>query len=711
MGALLKETEVAALAGISPRSVRRRAWKLRAQLADQPARNGRRPRLYELESLDPQLQECYAQLSSDLETKSAAPAVDLTLAPPLGSNLNPDDRAEAERRFQILQPLIKPEAHEQLWSENRHRRSRVIESMAMASGVSRRTLYAWSKAWDESGLCGLVRSDREDKGKPKIFNAAALDFILAHAFPRAGSHGELSVREIYRAYSEEQAWRAAHNGKQLSEPQSSKYARFCDAEGHLLPSAQLPTASYETFRRTFNAIPEPVLALARKGEEAFHNYHEILSFRDLSHVKPLEYVVMDHRLLDLWCLVRAGQGWKLIRPWLTGAIDMRTRRWLSWAIVETPSSDSIASVLKRVFLDHGIPMSLYWDNGKDFRHEWFEGRQRKFGGNQRIGEFGPAWQGILGELGVRVTHSIVRRARSKIIEPCFLATANFDKAFPEYAGNSPGARPERLEKMIDQHECWLRGEAGQTPFRTIEQIAGLYGEFLETLNERAHPGSGMEKVVPAGLGWMCPNEAWESLTRDMEIRRASPETIQWGFNKRRSVTIQHGEVCVSFGGQKYHYRLPSQVALIPFDGREAILSYDPFDLGTAALYYRDSFIGLVSNAALRRMGESDFVADEKNRRAVRREVKKFIQAVHTAIPVATLEERAARRMAVRPAQIAAPSQDYAPTSPHIAAAVAAAKEESEFSFAGITAEQIRSTEPAPSRDGSEFEFFKRDDEG
>jgi hypothetical protein len=131
---------------------------------------------------------------------------------------------------------------------------------------------------------------------------------------------------------------------------------------------------------------------------------------------------------------------------------------------------------------------------------------------------------------------------------------------------------------------------------------------------------------------------------------------------------------------------------------------------------RRSTIGTVLSALSRTQrlggwGESDFVADEKNRRAVRREVKKFIQAVHTAIPVATLEERAARRMAVRPAQIAAPSQDYAPTSPHIAAAVAAAKEESEFSFAGITAEQIRSTEPAPSRDGSEFEFFKRDDEG
>ena len=133
---------------------------------------------------------------------------------------------------------------------------------------------------------------------------------------------------------------------------------------------------------------------------------------------PMDYVVMDHRRLDIFCLIPKRQGgWTLARPWLTAAIDMRTRKWLAWAIVETPSSDSIATVLKRVFIDHGMPKALYWDNGKDFRCEWFEGRKRANREAPAVGELDPTWRGVLGTLAIRVHHAIVRNARAKLIEP------------------------------------------------------------------------------------------------------------------------------------------------------------------------------------------------------------------------------------------------------------------------------------------------------
>ncbi len=56
----------------------------------------------------------------------------------------------------------------------------------------------------------------------------------------------------------------------------------------------------------------------------------------------------------------------MIRPWVTAALDMRTRRRLSWVIVEKPNSQSIATVIKRLLLDHGRPEAFYWDNGQDF---------------------------------------------------------------------------------------------------------------------------------------------------------------------------------------------------------------------------------------------------------------------------------------------------------------------------------------------------------
>ena len=173
---------------------------------------------------------------------------------------------------------------------------------------------------------------------------------------------------------------------------------------------RLNSASYATFLRWYERIPEVVRTMAREGGEAYQNRHEIISHREISATEPLEYVVMDHRRLDIFCLIPERGGWTLARPWLTAAIDMRTRKWLGWVICETPSSDSIAATLKQVFLQFGLPKEVYWDNGKDFRCEWLEGKHVKSEDRRRVGELDPAWRGVMGTLGIRVRHAIVRRA-------------------------------------------------------------------------------------------------------------------------------------------------------------------------------------------------------------------------------------------------------------------------------------------------------------
>ena len=154
--------------------------------------------------------------------------------------------------------------------------------------------------------------------------------------------------------------------------------------------------------------------MARRGEEAFSNTQELISFRDLAALSPLDYAVMDHRRLDVFCMVHGRDGWKLIRPWLTASLDMRTRRWLAWTLVETPSSDSIAYVLKRSFLLYGLPKAVYWDNGKDFTCEWFEGRQTKSRQAEAAKGLNDGWRGVLETLGIRVHHAIVKRARRRL---------------------------------------------------------------------------------------------------------------------------------------------------------------------------------------------------------------------------------------------------------------------------------------------------------
>lgn len=569
------------------------------------------------------------------------------LITPTGPNLSAEDQAIAERRFAIIEPLIRPEKFGFSGTKGA-----IVEAISKKHGVPRSTIYSWCKSFkDGEGLPALVNKDRVDKGKPRSLNMAALEFILAAAAPRKGVTGIWSVKEIFRAYVEESAWRARHLGKRLAEPRAQEYLRYLDEYGKLSPGAMLPQASYATFVRWFDRIPEMYKVMARSGNEAFANTQEILSFRNLTELLPLDYVVMDHRLLDLFCLLPQRDGWKLIRPWLTAAIDMRTRKWLAWAIVETPSSDSIASVLKQVFLKHGLPSALYWDNGKDFRCEWFEGKNRRAGSAPRVAELDEGMRGVLETLNIRVHHAIVRRARAKIIEPNFVNTANFDKSLPEWCGHKPTERPERFGDLMERHERWVEDrELEQRPFRTIAEIAWLYGEFLENdLNERPHTGEGMRKVTPTGLGWKCPNECWELLINQVPRRSADPEVIQFCFRKRRKTTIRHGEIRASFGGFEYHYRIvDAPTRLMSLNGREAEVAYDSHNLEMVAVYHEGSFIGLAKNIELRRMGEQIFVEDERLRRASRREVHQLIKRVHTAVPIASPEERALRRMEVKP---------------------------------------------------------------
>ncbi len=172
--------------------------------------------------------------------------------------------------------------------------------------VKRSTIYNWLKAFRTAGLPALVNRDRSDRGEPRAFNQPALEFIMRAALPKPGEDGNLSVREIYRLYAEERAWRESRAGKKVGGSHSEKYARFLAEDGCLRPDTRLPAASYATFRRWFKRLPAVVRVMSREGNEAYANTQEILSFRNLTALQPMDYVVMDHRQLDLFLPHRTG---------------------------------------------------------------------------------------------------------------------------------------------------------------------------------------------------------------------------------------------------------------------------------------------------------------------------------------------------------------------------------------------------------------------
>lgn len=643
-------------------------------------------------------------------TPSAAPAGDSAGALALGMGTpgalygTEEAQAEAGELFRsIIEPLVNPERFAEMHKQF-PRRVDLVQHLAEQHQKGVRTIYRLLDAYQKGGITALTRKGRSDKGRSRALNTASTNFIIGAALPKPGSYGELSNQDVWRLHEEERRWREEHATKPLSKADQARYAGYVGPDGRFLPSAQLAKASYATFCRQIGRIPDLVKVMARKGEDAYRN-RELISFRDFD-MEPLSYVVMDHRVLDIFCLARDGRGWKLVRPWLTAAIDMRTRKWLGWCIVETPSSDSIATVLKQVFVNHGLPSAVYWDNGRDFRAAWLEGRRERSRVSKSAEGLPTRWTGVLETLGIRVHHAIVKNARAKLIEPNFSRVADFDRTLAEWCGHKPGARPERFELMLQDHEAWLKGKLQATPFRTIEQIADLYSLALENLNERELRGEGMRKVTPSGIGWMCPNECWELLIPRVARKSVPEEVLQLCFAKRRDLTVRNGEVQITLGGQTYHYRLVgNRTGLLGLNGRAVELAYDPLDMGRGAVYYDGRFVGLVECLVLRRMGEGAFVQDERDRRAARREVKKFIDTVHNAVPVPDAEAYLRRRAAVAPVRRDTRVEVPAELPESIQSAHSAVVKDTEFSFKEASMLPLEVERASANDNNSEFNFF------
>ena len=93
---------------------------------------------------------------------------------------------------------------------------------------------------EENIMAGATEGQTQVTGTP-CADSAVETFILTR-------HQKNTVAAIYTAFLIERAWRAAHAGVILGgEFERAKYARQLDAEGRLLPTAQLPYVTYKDF--------------------------------------------------------------------------------------------------------------------------------------------------------------------------------------------------------------------------------------------------------------------------------------------------------------------------------------------------------------------------------------------------------------------------------------------------------------------------------
>jgi len=472
---------------------RRRAELVSRGLDDEIDVNGRPVRVYFEDSLPLPNTAAQTQLTvvapppaqlGPLFANQPAAAMERVVLP------DPNAQAQADKRLAALEPLLQfletparfaafrlPDGRPVTSLE------RMIEYVAGCTGQSTRTIKRWLAAYRTQGFAGLADRIRADKGQSRWF-----------------------------AKHYEAAMLAAH--LYLNERQSISFV--CEQfryEMQALGLTETDFPSHETVRIFLSQNISPAMkALARQGQRIYRERMAPYLRRAYIDIYANQVWVGDHGIHDVeisndvFDEVPFGTPGRLR---MSAFVDYRSRKaWATWAW--EGSSRSIAATIVRAMLEDGPPEGIYVDNGKDYK--------KVARGAARASELPEAddddrkapaqwWQqeygviektGLLGRLGIAVTHCIPRHPQSKHVERFFRTMhMHFDAVHSTYTSGSPFTRPEATEKAMMRHR-WLlkagRVEESRHPLASRFILGCL--AWLDEYNNTPQSGEGMDGRTP-----------------------------------------------------------------------------------------------------------------------------------------------------------------------------------------------------------------------
>ncbi|MBR1568682.1 MAG: DDE-type integrase/transposase/recombinase [Lachnospiraceae bacterium] len=331
----------------------------------------------------------------------------------------------------------------------------------------------------------------------------------------------------------------------------------------------LPLPSKETFARALDRrTPVPVIQYFRFGQKAYRDKCAPYIKRMYDDLHSNDVWVTDNHTFD----IMVNDSGKTVRVYLTGFLDVRSRKFVAWYVTENPSSQATVIALKRGIQRYGIPKMIYSDNGREFLTHDIGGkgfRERK--SYKESDEHKPPT--ILDLLGIEFRTAIVRNAKAKIIERSFRTVKEqFSRLFEGYTGGHVLERPERLKGLAKDAENFTAVE----DFRIYVDawIDGVY-------NKEPHTGDGMYGK--------CPDEVYAANL--IEMRTALPEELNLMMLRNGSIQkVKRNGVLLKFYDKELWYRT-DDLCISHFD-EKVYLRYDPDDLEHVRVYdLKDRFIG------------------------------------------------------------------------------------------------------------------------
>lgn len=210
-----------------------------------------------------------------------------------------------------------------------------LKAVARNSGVGYRTLQRWLASYRTSGLEGLNRAGRSDKGRRKI-----PDELVAFIEGLALRRPRPSVATVHR------------------QAESTAAARGW------------PVPGYSTVYDIVARLDPALVTLGLEGPKKYREEYDLAHRREAERSNQIWQA--DHTELDIWVLDPSG---KPARPWLTVIEDDHSRAIAGYALnLSAPSALTTALAFRQAIWRKteaswhvcGIPTVFHLDHGSDF---------------------------------------------------------------------------------------------------------------------------------------------------------------------------------------------------------------------------------------------------------------------------------------------------------------------------------------------------------
>ncbi|MDI3480823.1 MAG: putative transposase [Tepidanaerobacteraceae bacterium] len=429
--------------------------------------------------------------------------------------------------------------------------------------ISLATLYRWQAAYRENGVAGLIPgyggrdySDTIPDWAWEMFKDAYLD------------DAKRSIAVCYAIVELE-----------------------AKSRGEMIPSMS-------AFKRKIKKdMDYQVMVYWREGKKAFDDKCTPYIIRDYNTLVSNQLWVSDHHQLDVACL---GSKKRVVFPWVTGWMDMKSRRIVGYTISEGPNTDTILASFGRAVRRYGIPCELLMDNGRDYTAKDFAGRGHRVKVEIDEGRVTP----LVKHLGIIPHFAIPENAKAKPIERFFLTSKEqFSKWYESYRGGNIQERPESLEDVVKNTD----------KLPTIFDIDRDFGEWIDNIyNENPHEG----------LGGRKPREVFDEF---LNVKRTAPEDVLRLLMMRTSkpLKVQRNGIWLF---ERWYY----STELAPHQGKKVFARYDIKQIGLIYVFdLEDRFLCEARNKEALAWGATseDIRNAMKEKKAVRQRARAYKEDV------------------------------------------------------------------------------------